>query len=301
MTAEDLLAPGDTEGTIVASDGTRLFVRSRNGDHPASATRVLFCDGILCDGFIWKYLWEGLAARHPLSHFHYRGHGRSAAPADVERIGIDAHADDLARVREAVGDPPVVIVGHSMGTQVALEHYHQRPEGVRALVLMCGSFGRVTATVRGMPILDLVLPKLIDAVTRAPDVARAVWSHIPPEATLKLAYRTGDLLKEKLPPEDMLPYMRHMTHMDLAIFLWMLRAAGDHSAWDYLPTVHVPTLILAAERDTFTPAYLAREMARVMPNARLVELAGASHVAPLDHPGVVRETIEEFLEAHGIS
>src|SRR6478752_9071371 len=117
MGARPLVAPGDVEGTVVADDGTRLFVRSRNGAHARDAVRAMLCDGILCDGFIWKYLWEGLAPTLPLTHFHYRGHGRSAGPVDEERIGVEAHAADLDRVRAEIGDPPCVLVGHSMGCQ----------------------------------------------------------------------------------------------------------------------------------------------------------------------------------------
>ena len=48
----------------------------------------------------------------PLTHWHYRGHGRSHEPIDEARIDIAAHADDLMSVRKLVGDPPAVLVGH---------------------------------------------------------------------------------------------------------------------------------------------------------------------------------------------
>jgi pimeloyl-ACP methyl ester carboxylesterase len=291
-----LVARGDVEGTVVADDGTRLFVRSRNGDHPEAALRAVLCDGILCDGFIWKYAWSDFAAVMPISHWNYRGHGRSASPANPDRIGIGAHADDLNAVRRALGDPPVVLVGHSMGTQVALEAFHRAPERVAGIVLICGSFGRVTSTVRGMPILDLVLPKLLDAVTRRPSLARAVWSRIPPEATVKLAFRTGDLIEQNLRMEDMLPYVQHVTHIDLPMFLRMLRAAGDHSAWDYLGTIETPVLVLAAERDTFTPHYLAEAMVRAMPDAEIEVVPGTSHVLPLERPSLVARRFASFVK-----
>ena len=42
----------------------------------------------------------------------------------------------------------------------------------------------------------------------------------------------------------------------------MLQKAGDHSAEDVLAEVKVPTLVIAAERDTFTPVDVMRELAR---------------------------------------
>ena len=44
--------------------------------------------------------------------------------------------------------------------------------------------------------------------------------------------------------------------MDPNVFLGMLRHAGAHDAKDFLAEIDVPTLIIAAERDTFTPMEL---------------------------------------------
>ncbi len=97
-------------------------------------------------------------------------------------------------------------------------------------------------------------------------------------------------------PADMMPYLQHMTHMDLPMFLRMLRAAGEHSAWDVLPDVKVPTLVIAGERDTFTPASLAREMARAIPGAELMMIERGSHVAAIERPVDVDNRIITFLK-----
>ena len=109
-----------TAGFAAAPDGTRLFVRTSFGER-AEGTTAILCDGIACDGFIWKYLWEELPAVMPVAHWNYRGHGRSAMPADPDRVDIPALAEDLMAVREHIGNPPCVLIGHSMGCQVALE------------------------------------------------------------------------------------------------------------------------------------------------------------------------------------
>ncbi len=292
--------PGEAHSFTIAPDGTRLFVRSKIGvrreaSKSGEAVRAFLCDGILCDGFIWKYLWDDLAPVVDLTHWHYRGHGRSAPPQDPDRIDIAAHADDLAAVRAHLGDPPCVLFGHSMGCQVALEGYHRHPKGVRGLVLICGSFGRVTSTVRGVPVLDMILPKLMDVASKRPEVVRAIWSRIPPEMTLKLALRAGEIDPDRIRSEDMLPYLSHMTHVDFPMFLRMLRAAGDHSAGDYLGKIDVPVLIVAGERDTLTPAFLSQSMAQAMPNAELFVVKGGTHVASLEQHELVDEKIASFL------
>jgi pimeloyl-ACP methyl ester carboxylesterase len=290
----------DTSSFALAPDGTRLYVRqrplTRNGDHDARATTTaILSDGILCDGFIWKYLWEDLAPLVPLVHWHYRGHGRSAPPVDPDRIDIAAHARDLGSVREHAGDPPCVLFGHSMGCQVALEAYRQRPEKVRGLVLLCGSFGNVTSTFQGIPLLELVLPKLVDLADKAPDVVRAVWSRLPAQLSLKLALKAGEIDPERVHPEDILPYLSHMTHVDFPMFLRMLRAAGEHTAGDILPHVDVPVLVVAGERDSFTPSFLATAMAETLPKGELLVVPGGTHVAPIEQPELVDARIIAFL------
>ena len=293
-----------------ASDGTRLFVRTSSpktntGLGVAAAqpstpiVTAILCDGIACDGFIWKYLWDELSEEMPVVHWNYRGHGRSAMPQDKDRVDLAALADDLQSVRTFAGNPPCVLFGHSMGCQVVLEEMRAHRENVRGLVLMCGSYGRVTKTFRGVPILEMILPKVVAAVKKNEAFIRALWERIPSDMTLKLALKAGDLDPDNFSMEDMRPYVTHMRSMDLPLFLRMLSAAGEHSAEDLLPTIDVPTLVIAGERDTFTPIFLAEAMAKAMPNAELFVVKNASHVAPLEQHDLVDEKIRSFL--HGLS
>ncbi len=296
--------PSESHETVTAEDGTRLFLRTMpaRGVTSAPATsdgravRAIMCDGILCDGFIWKYLWSGLADVCDVAHWHYRGHGRSGAPADPTRIDIAAHAGDLMSVRKHLGDPPCVLFGHSMGTQVCLEEWRLYPKGVKGLVLMCGTFGKVTQSFRGMPILDAVLPKILAIVDKQPDLVRAIWSRIPPEMAFRAALLAGDVDPDHVRREDVLPYLKHMTHVDFAMFLRMLTAAGSHSAEDYLGAIDIPVLVIAGEKDTFTPASLSESMAERIPGSELLILKGGSHAAPIEQPELVGERIKAFVD-----
>jgi pimeloyl-ACP methyl ester carboxylesterase len=296
----DSLAVEETHEIVSAEDGTRLFLRTMRARRPPPdgqpALRAIFCDGILCDGFIWKYLWNDLAEVCDVAHWHYRGHGRSGAPADPGRIDIAAHARDLQSVREHLGDPPCIVIGHSMGTQVALEALRLFPANLRGLVLICGSFGNVTRSFRGMPVLDMILPKLMDIVEKQPELVRAIWSRIPPEVALKAALLARDVDPDKVQREDILPYLKHMTHVDFPMFLKMLRAAGDHSAEEWLAEIKVPVLVVAGERDTFTPPSLSSFMAELIPGAELLMVPGGTHVAPIEQPELVGERIRALVE-----
>lgn len=280
----------DRQGFATAGDGTRLFYGVR-GEGPA----IVLNDGIGCDGFAWKYLQPHLAVDHRVVHWHYRAHGRSGLPADPGRIDVPAHARDLLSLLDALELEQAVLVGHSMGTQVALEAYRLAPERVAGLILLCGSYGKVTATFHGSDMLKQVLPAILDAVERRKGLARALWGRLPP----KLAFHIARLSKEvdalAIREEDFRPYMEHFATMDPSIFLAMLRHAGEHTAEDLLERITAPTLVISAERDTFTPPVLAQHMAETIPGAELFSLRGASHAAPIEQPVAIQLRIDKFL------
>ena len=284
----------DRQGFVEATDGTRLFYGVL-GDGP---TAVLLCDGIGCEGFAWRYLHPRLAARHRVIHCHYRGHGRSGPPVDTSRLSIEALTEEVKQVCDHLEVNTIVPIGHSMGVQVALEFYRQNPDSVRALVLMCGTFGRLTETFHGTSVLHQLLPHLLGGARAYPMVARALWGRVPASIAFQIACAGGEVDADRIQEEDFRRYWEHASLMDPDIFLRMLKLAGEHDAQTLLPEVGVPTLILAAERDTFTPMELAKEMGRAIPLAELEVVAGASHAAPVEQPDRIADCIEDFLDRH---
>lgn len=289
-------AAEETESVALGPDGTRLYVRRRPAAEGASGPAMILCDGVVCDGFIWKYLWDELPLVGPLAHWHYRGHGRSASPADPDRIQVVDFAKDLDAVRTHLGDPsPVVLIGHSFGVQVALEAYRLRPEGIGGLILCCGAPGKVTETFHGTKVLAQVLPKLIGWVGSHSDVVRALWSRMPADLSVKIAYMMREVDVANMRPEDLKPYVEHIASVDPGFFFRVLHAAGEHTAEDLLPHIDVPVLVIAAERDTFTPPDLAKRMADAMPHGELLVLNNGSHAALIEQPDLVRTKMTEFI------
>lgn len=280
------------ERFVHSPDGTRLYVRSQA--RPSATHTAVLCDGIACDGFIWRYLADDLHDRASVVHWNYRGHGRSALPRDPERVGIDALVDDLDAVRANVVSGPTVLFGHSLGCQVVLENYRRHPEGIAALVLICGAPGRVTHSFKGSQALARALPGLIARVDRHPILARAVWANVPPSVATRIALATGEV-DPGVRPEDLLPYMEHVTSLDLSLFLRMLAAVGDSTAEDMLPSIEVPTLIVAGTLDSFTPPALAERMAATIPGAELMLVEGGTHVVPIERHEDVRARVDAFL------
>ena len=283
----------EREGFVEASDRSRLFFEELGQGEPA----VVLTDGIGCDGFAWRYLAPQLGLYHRVVHGHFRGHGRSGPPAAPERLAIEDLARDLRTIAAHLRLDRPVIAAHSMGVQVALEYYRQNPEDVAALILMCGTFGRITTTFHGTDLLDQVLPGLIRISHAYPSLARAVWGRIPAAIAFRVACAGRELDRERIQEEDFQRYWEHAALMNPDVFLRMLRYAGEHDARSFLPEVSVPTLVIAAEQDTFTPMALAEEMAAAIPHAELQVIDHASHAAPVEQPERIADRIEDFLSS----
>lgn len=278
---------------VEARDGTRLFARHRDGK---SGLTALLCDGIACDGFIWRFLYEDLLDVANVLHWNYRGHGRSAAPADDAHVDMSVIIDDLNAVREQLVDEPCVLFGHSMGCQVALEGFHANPNQVVGLVLICGAAGRITHSFKGTNALAQALPRLIGGARKFPQLTRALWSHVPPELATRIALATGEVDVENIDPDDLTKYTEHVTNMDPLLFLRMLQSVGEQSAEEWLPTIDVPVLVIAGEQDSFTPPHLAEKMAARIPDSELMIVPGATHVVPIERRAMTRERIANFIE-----
>jgi pimeloyl-ACP methyl ester carboxylesterase len=277
---------------VAPSDGSPLFYESWG--ERGRATPVLLCDGIGCDGYVWRHLRHDLADRHCV-HSHYRGHGRTPPPCDPARVAIEDLSDDVACVLDDAQVERAVLIGHSMGVQVALETLRRHAGRVAGLVLICGAASHPLRTFRGSAALEQWLPVIQKWIHRVPGVINRVTRVVLPT---RLAYEVASRLeirRELIEPSDFMPYLEGMARIDARLFVAMLSAAGNHSAEDMLHGVTVPTLVVAGGRDGFTPPERSRAIAAAVPEAEILEIPNASHTAPIEHPHLVNSTIRDFL------
>jgi pimeloyl-ACP methyl ester carboxylesterase len=262
---------------------------------------IVLSDGIGCDGYIWKYLRPALELEYRVIHWHYRGHGLTPPPRAPERVELSDLADDLCAVLEhALGEEragaQVLLAGHSMGVQTSLEAYRRLGDRVAGFVMLCGSSGTPLRTFKGSDNLERLLPAASSLFGLLPGVVRGVWRNIlNTELSYQVATRlelNGELIKR----EDFFPYLEHMAdRVDPQLFLRVLASAARHTAADLLDGIHVPTLVIAGDRDGFTPAHLSETMAGRIPGAELMMVEGGSHTAPIERPTEITARVMRFL------
>lgn len=284
----------DMSAYHTARDGTRLWYGTV-GQGPA----LVLCDGLACDGFIWPYIIDHFCEHFRIVRWHYRGHGGSDNPKIPTRVHIEDFCDDLQGILEALDIKEAVFMGHSMGVQVILEYYRRNPEQVQALVPLCGSYKHPLDTFHNSDRLRRALPYLNGAIDLAPETLQILWKTLlPRKLWYSFAVRSAEVNGRLLRQHDFLPYLEHVSTMDLKVFLRVLGELAAHSAEAILPEIAVPTLIIAGEDDTFTPMFRSEEMADAIPDSEFVVVPGGSHVAPLEVPDLVNGAVEKFLGLH---
>lgn len=277
-------------------DGASLYFQVSGEGEPS----IGLCDGLGCDGFAWKYLLPQLKRAHRVLRWHYRGHGHSGVPQDRTRIGMRYNCDDLRLLMDTVGMTKTVLFGHSMGVQVALEFHRRNRDRIAALVLVCGSYGNPLDTVHDGATLKATFPFLRRAVERFPRMTAALTGMIlRTEVALQLAV-SMELNSDLLRRNDIIPYFDHLARMDPVVFVRTLDSLAEHTAWDHLSRVDVPTLIISGEKDRFTPSWLSQRMAHAVPGAEFMIVPQGTHTAPLEQPGLVWRRVERFLKEHGL-
>lgn len=292
------------ERTHLTPDGVRCVVRTWSG--PSHRAPLVLCDGLGCDGYIWRYVVERFAGERPIFHMQYRGHGRSDVPRDLDTIRVPVLIEDLGRALDETGIRGGVWVGHSMGVQVALEGFRRARTRVRGLGLLCGSYERPIDTWHHAffpgeepPLGNRVMRRIFHRLTGTfierwstlePLWKRLVSSEFAYDATVK-----GELTPSLIRPEDFRPYMAHLAAMDMRVFARLARDLSEHSAADVLPTVDVPALIVGGGRDRFAPLWISEEMHRRMPGSELLRLVQGSHAAPIEEPRLIERALLRLL------
>ena len=172
-------APAAAETFAINVGDTELgAVRWAGAGH---APTVLAVHGITANAWCWGRVARHLAGDVALVAIDLRGRGRSAdAPGPT---GMRRHADDVAAVVARLGTGPLPVVGHSMGTYVALLAAERHPAEITELVLVDGAAPfSLPEGIDVQAVLDATLGPAIERLRQIyPDVDayRRFWTEHP--------------------------------------------------------------------------------------------------------------------------
>ena len=274
--------------TVTSWDGTAIAYQAF-GDGPGLP--VVLANGLGGDYRAWRHLFGRFGGERRLLTWDYRGLYRSGAPRTMHTLSPAAQVRDLVAVVDAEGWRRFVVIGWSMGVQVALEAWRQLGARVAGLGFINGVPGRPFDTALGSRAMRWVIPALLVQMRRqAGLVARASslaarWRGLLP-AMVKLG-----LVGQSIDVELFAEFARAYASMDFQLYGATLMALGRHDAWDVVPTVTVPVVFVTGDHDVLTPPSEARRLKAMLPAARLRILPGGTHYTPVEFPDEVGDEL----------
>jgi len=241
---------------------------------------------VLVHGFpfnhrIWDAQVRDLGADYHVLAPDLRGFGESQAPESG--YGMDDFAGDIVALLDRRGIERAVWVGHSMGGYITLAALRRWPERVAAAAFVA------THARPDSP------EKKLQRETSADNVMLNGVSDIA--FTMMGTIFAPDVDRQSMMAQNIYEIMVASPPQAIAGALRGMAARPD--ARPMLGTLAIPALVIAGEDDETVDAALTRELADLLPGARLVVIPGAGHMPMVEQPDATSAALREFLASLG--
>jgi pimeloyl-ACP methyl ester carboxylesterase len=256
-------------------NGINMFYREQGEGPP-----LLCIAGLGATHEFWLPLTALLAADYHVVVFDNRGIGETDDPESPVSIG--QLADDAVALMDALQITRAPILGHSMGTSIALDLAARYPDRVQALIL-CNAF------------IQIRLSALFAFRTNT-----MLWERDLPGDLLYRAIMpwlfTNAFFENREQIQQLLQYVKNNPpQQTVTSFQHQLDALEVFDAAKLLPAVASPTLVISGTQDIMTPPVQGKELAQRLKQGEYGTVDSA-HASVLEHPGDVYPLIGDFLK-----
>ncbi len=246
------------------------------GPETTDRTPVVLLHGLGSCGEDWQLQVDEVAEARRALLPDLWGHGQSSR-AD-HRFRIADLAADVAELAASQGLTQAHWVGLSLGALVGLQAAIDYPDSLRSLTLVNG-FARLrvqgASAVSGVGRVGLLAIGRMDWLGRW--VAQALF---PLDSQADLRRRAA----ERICGNERSSYVRTL----LAVAAFDARRA--------LPSIKIPSLVVAGGRDHIVPMSAKTILARGLPHARLEVLPESGHATPINSPGAFNRLLLQFMD-----
>lgn len=257
-------------------NGRMAYAYTGGKTFDASLPTVVFIHGAQHDHSVWI-----LQSRY-LAHHGYGvlaldlpAHGRSDGPP-LE--SVEALADWVVAVLDAAGAGTATLVGHSMGSLIALETTGRASGRVAGIALVGSAFP--------MRVADPLLNATRDDEPLAQDMVN-IWSHSTYAAKPSNPGPGFWIIGENL---------RLMQRIQPGVMHVDFRACNAYTGGAARAAeVRCPTLFILGDRDMMTPPKAARDLQAAIPHQRTVLVKASGHNLMAEQPDAVLDALKAFL------
>ncbi|KPK55454.1 MAG: hypothetical protein AMS22_04265 [Thiotrichales bacterium SG8_50] len=282
----------ESQGFVTAPDGVRLGYRLWRADKVRPL--IVLVHGLASNLTRWSEFVDKTALKRDwdILRLDLRGHASSMSRG---RIGHASWCADLRMILDSEGYDAVVLVGHSLGAQVALHFAARYPESVRALVLIDPVFpqalrGTLRRARRWRPLIAAAIP-----IIRVFNWLGLKRRKFPVRDLRVLDQRTRAILAEnpnaKLAELYMAPG-EDLKYLPLANYLQDLNAVV--SPLPALRMITQPVLVLLSASTAVSATVQMQAQIAQFPHSETA-MIHADHWPLTERPDEVRQAIEDWL------
>jgi pimeloyl-ACP methyl ester carboxylesterase/DNA-binding CsgD family transcriptional regulator len=266
-------------------DGTRIaFAAHGSGTPIVRASTWLTHLELDWSSPLYRHWLADLGREHRFVRYDERGCGLS--DREVTRFSLDAWTEDLEAVVDAAGLDRFALLGISGGGPTSIAYAARHPDRVSHLILY-GAYGHGRSRRPGVPDARAEA----DALTAA---VRVGWGRANPAfRRLFTTLFVPDATQEQMEWLD--ETQRLSASPETAVRI--REARGELDVTGLAPLVAAPTIVFHARDDAASPFEEGRQLASLIPTARLVPLEGRNHILLASDPGwpVLLAELRAFL------
>ena len=243
---------------------------------PKDAPRVVFLNSLGTDCRIWDDLILELDGRIRSLRYDERGQGLTESPEGA--YTITDHAEDLAGLLDQLQWGPTVLCGLSIGGMIAMEAAARRPDLVQGLVLADTA--------------DVIGPRAFwdDRMRQVGEAGLEPLSEAVMQRWFGASYRLDQ-------PVAVRGWTTLLARAPVAGYLGSCAALRDADLSGLLGDIEIPAVCICGSEDLSTPTRAVRSLAQRLPDASYVEIPGAGHLTPVEHPAAFGRIVLQFLES----
>jgi 3-hydroxy-9,10-secoandrosta-1,3,5(10)-triene-9,17-dione monooxygenase reductase component len=233
---------------------------------------IMFLHSLGTDAHLWEPQLRTFGRTHHVVAIDLRGHGESSWES---RLTPALMVEDVTVLARRLGLEGIVLVGLSMGANVALLATVSNPGLARGLVL-------ASAFTHPSPVLRDVLLGMADEAEKVVDMSQ-------------YAQRRAERMLPKAPEASRDAFFSGAQKMSKLALVSLGRALADWNVTPLLHSVTIPSLVVVGERDPYVSPAMATELATQLTASRVRVLAGAGHICNADMPAAFNRALRRFL------
>lgn len=251
------------------------IVIHHRADGPDDAPPLVLINSLGTDARIWDAVVAALSRRYRVIRYDKRGHGLSQVPPAPYRM--DDHSADLLALLDHYGVGQALVVGLSIGGQIALGLAAIDQNRLAGLVLMdtAHKIGNAASWNGRIAAIET------DGIAAISDEILSRW--------FTPAFRS-----EGNPA--FVGYSNMLVNSPVAGYLGSCAALRDADQTETARNLEVPTLCLVGDQDGSTPPDLVKSCADLIVGARFEIIEGAGHLPPIEQPETTARLIGDFAD-----